>query len=631
MRRSTWIFLAGILLPSLVLAGLAVRSARDQQVVLEHQQAVISQDITDALAKKIQDQLDSSKGDFIEATQLLLAHAPSPRELAGTFNRQLQKTWNLAEVGFAVDLNGTIRSPQAAQGKTAATFLNETGRFLSNRENLPIFSQSNALNSAQLDTAQNQLLAQSLAQQAVRPNQAPQAASAKQMAQAAPSQQMAQNGQAGQSLRQVVPQKSFMAQEGNLSSTIAAESDFRRLIKDQTSGALARFREDKLRVMIWYRPSTASPLVFGAQIAEARLIQTLAPLLQAPDLQRSTSAGSAGGNYCLAILDDRGQPVALSRPGFRTDWKHPLVATEIGEGLPHWEAALYLVDPQQISRSASTLQLTLGAVVITLVAAILLGGWLMAVDVRRQMLLAQQKTDFVSNVSHELKTPLTSIRMFADMLAEERVEDPGRRTHYLRIIAAESARLTRLINNVLDFARLERGGKPRERHPFDLVEITQEVIDTCRPHLDDARVRLSLQTEAKLLPLLGDRDAIGQIVLNLLSNAEKYGGGQIEVRLRREGTAPRESCCADVLDRGSGIPVRQRAAIFKPFYRMHDSLAGSISGSGLGLTLARHMAQAHGGNVIYSPREGGGSCFTLKLPLAVTKDEIQPGAPNAET
>jgi signal transduction histidine kinase len=621
MRRSAWIFLAAILLPSLVLAALAVRSARDQQVVLEHQQAVISQDITDALAKKIQEQLDSSKTDFIQATQHLLSQSASPRELAGNFNPRLQKTWNLAEVGFAVDLNGTIHSPQARQSPTAATFLSETGRFLSNRENLPVFSQSNQGSTAQLQMAENQLANPFPAQQAQPPPKMAQQLT-----------QLAQNGQALQSPRQVMPQRTFVPQQGNLSNTIAAESDFRRLIKDQTSGALARFRDDKLRVMVWYRPSTASPLVFGAQIAEARLVQALAPLLQAPDLQPSSLAGSAAGNYCLAILDDRGQPVALSRPDFRTDWKHPLVATEIGEGLPHWEAALYLLDPQQINRSAFTLQWTLGAVVITLVAAILLGGWLMATDVRRQMLRAQQKTDFVSNVSHELKTPLTSIRMFADMLAEGRVEDPGRRAQYLHIIAAESARLTRLINNVLDFARLERGGKPRERQPCDLVEITQEVIATCRPHLDDAGVHLSLETAAEALPLLGDRDAVGQIILNLLSNAEKYGGGQVLVRVRREGAAPNQWACADVLDRGSGIPARQRAAVFKPFYRMHDSLASGISGSGLGLTLARRMAQAHGGNVTYSPREGGGSCFTLKLPLADSKDDaIQPGGTNIAT
>src|SRR5258708_27857957 len=105
----------------MVLAWLAVRSARDQQVILDHQQAIISQDITDALAKKIQDQLDSSKADFIQTTQRLLTQSPSPQELAGNFNPRLKRAWSLAEVGFAVDLNGVIHSPRATQGPVATT------------------------------------------------------------------------------------------------------------------------------------------------------------------------------------------------------------------------------------------------------------------------------------------------------------------------------------------------------------------------------------------------------------------------------------------------------------------------------------------------------------------------------
>jgi len=424
----------------------------------------------------------------------------------------------------------------------------------------------------------------------------------------------AQNAQ--QIQRQVSPLNAPIPQQGTLSNTLPSESDFRRLIKDQTTGAVARFLEDKLRVMVWYRPPGAGSLVFGAQLAQPKLVATLAPLLQFPDLQRNPSSGVPGSNYCLAILDDRGKPVALSRPGFRGDWKHPFVATEIGEGLPHWEAALYLLDTQQIRRSASTLQLTLRSIVFALIGSILLGGWLMATDVRRQMRLAQQKTDFVSNVSHELKTPLTSIRMFADMLADGRVNDPGRRTQYLRIIAAESSRLTRFINNVLDFARLERGGgASRERRVCDLVEIAKEVIDTCRPHLEEASVALSLEIGTGSLLLVADRDALAQIILNLVSNAEKYGSGNILVRLRREDGSPSGSGCVDVLDRGPGIPAKQLGKIFEPFHRFEDSLASGVSGSGLGLTLARRMAQAHGGDVTYSPREGGGSCFTLRLPL----------------
>jgi signal transduction histidine kinase len=240
----------------------------------------------------------------------------------------------------------------------------------------------------------------------------------------------------------------------------------------------------------------------------------------------------------------------------------------------------------------------------------------MSADIRRQMRLAQQKTDFVSNVSHELKTPLTSIRMFADMLADGRVAEPERQSKYLRIISAESARLTRLINNVLDFARMERGAPSGERRPCDLVEFVREVVDTCRPHLETVGIPLALEMSVDTLPLIGDRDALAQIILNLLSNAEKYGGHEILVSVRREsrpGSA--DTGCVDVLDRGPGIPPKKIDAIFRPFHRLDDSLASGVSGSGLGLTLARRMAKVHGGNVNYSPSPGGGSCFTLTVPL----------------
>jgi signal transduction histidine kinase len=623
MRRTAWIFLAAILLPSLALAWLAVRSARDQQVILEHQQAIIGQDVTDALAQKVRDQLDDTRSAFVQRTQKLLEKSSSPPELARNFNRELHNSWNLAEVGFAVGLNGTIYSPASRQGTVAKTFRSENDRFLSNRENVPVFAQNSQqtfsldLNNAGNPTAVNSQVGNMFPLRAqFQPSNQIAQASKQPTAVVNPQAQMAQVE------RQVVPQKSFAPQQSALSNTLPAESDFRKVIGADTSGALARFLENKLRLMVWYRPPNAGSLVFGAQITQQELIRSLAPLLLSPDLHRGTDAAesnSAKSAYCLALLDDRGKPVALSRAGFTADWKHPLVATEIGETLPHWEAALYLVDPQQINRSASTLQLTLGFVVLTLVAAILLGGWLMAADVRRQMTLAQQKTDFVGNVSHELKTPLTSIRMFADMLADGRVTEPDRQSKYLRIISAESARLTRLINNVLDFARLERGVPSAERGVCDLVTVVQEVVDTCRPHLETVGVPLALEIKAQTLGMVGDRDALAQIILNLLSNAEKYGDYEILVRVRQETSASGFFGCVDVLDRGPGIPPKQREAIFKPFRRLHDSLASGVSGSGLGLTLARRMAQAHGGNVTCSARPGGGSCFTLAVPLSQAK------------
>src|SRR5258705_1928185 len=177
---------------------------------------------------------------------------------------------------------------------------------------------------------------------------------------------------------------------------------------------------------------------------------------------------------CVALLDDTAKPKALSHSNFHANWKRPFVATEIGEILPHWEVAVYLLDPAKLTQSAHTLKLTLGLLIFLLVLAIGVGSWLIVTDLNRQLKLARQKTDFVSNVSHELKTPLTSIRMFSELLAEGRVSDAAKQRSYLGIITAETARLSRLINNVLDFARLERGEKKYHFQNCDLVALVRE-------------------------------------------------------------------------------------------------------------------------------------------------------------
>jgi signal transduction histidine kinase len=721
MRRSIWIFLAAIFLPSLGLAWLAIHSVRDQQVVLEHQQAIICQGMTDALSKNIQSQMDSVREDFQKTTQLLLDHSSSPQALAENFNPKLREAWPQADVGFAVDLNGKIYSPQSSEDSNAKTFRNENDRFLSNRENVEVYSQNAVQSTASLTPAKDEETAsakfasfnedkslerdsysiqrketqvtlddakkrsdaagrslpgrESAAQSPPEPDadvpKAPQAPAPRAAAPsivttedaltnstpappAAPtstatggapstvttsaaidasstaqapsnspvdsniSNALARsNQQYTKTQRNVIPQQTLTRDTAALSNTVPEESDFRRVIGSETSGALARFLENNLRLLVWSHPAGAPSIVFGAELDKAKLIEILKVAFSYPPTTPDSLSRSSEPTTCLAILDDSGHPVALSIPGFASDWKHPFVATEIGEVLPHWEAALYLVDPRQISRSARTLQLTLGLIVLLLVAAIVSGGSLIAADVRRQIRLAQQKTDFVSNVSHELKTPLTSIRMFADLLAEKRVPDEARQRTYLRIIAAESARLTRLINNVLDFARLERGAPPGEHRPCDLVDAARDVIETCQPHLESSEVSLQHEIEAESLPLSGDRDALSQIILNLVSNAEKYGGKEILVRVRHQETSAGSLGCVDVLDRGSGIPLSQVKTIFEPFHRLDDSLASGIPGSGLGLTLARRMARAHGGDVTYSPRAGGGSCFTLSIPLTV--------------
>jgi len=288
--------------------------------------------------------------------------------------------------------------------------------------------------------------------------------------------------------------------------------------------------------------------------------------------------------------------------------------TEIGEALPHWEVAAYRSNPEQIKQAARTIQLTLGLLITVLLAAIGVGSWLIVHDLNRQLTLARQKTDFVSNVSHELKTPLTSIRMFAELLAEGRVNEPAKQRNYLSIITAEAARLTRLINNVLDFARLERGEKKYNFAACDLATLARESTETFRPHLEAGGFNFDVKLPDSPLLVRADRDAVSQVIVNLLSNAEKYANGAKDIRLElsSNGTPFAE---LRVLDRGPGVPRECQEKIFEQFFRVNDSLTNAIPGTGLGLTLARQIARAHGGEVRYTSREGGGSCFCLQLPL----------------
>jgi signal transduction histidine kinase len=293
------------------------------------------------------------------------------------------------------------------------------------------------------------------------------------------------------------------------------------------------------------------------------------------------------------------------------------VATELGEALPHWELGVYLLDPNQLTHSARTLRLTLSVLIGVLIIAISAGGWLIVADLNRQLELARQKTDFVSNVSHELKTPLTSIRMFSELLAEGRVTDAEKRRSYLNIITAETSRLTRLINNVLDFSRMERGEKKYNFQSCDIASLARETLEAYRPQLEAKGFRVEAEIPDAAITLNGDRDALAQVMVNLLSNAEKYSDARKDVTVQVERISePLPHVDVRILDRGTGVPRGCAEKIFEQFYRAHDSLSSGIQGSGLGLTLARQIARAHGGDVIYQSREGGGSCFTLRLPLA---------------
>jgi signal transduction histidine kinase len=242
------------------------------------------------------------------------------------------------------------------------------------------------------------------------------------------------------------------------------------------------------------------------------------------------------------------------------------------------------------------------------------GAYLLWRDVRRELRLAEMRSQFVSSVSHELKTPLTAIRMFAETLRMGRPADPGRRDEYLDTIVNESERLTRLLNNVLDFTRIESGRKIYQFAPHDLESIVRTAARTMHYPLARQGFELVVEVEDGIPPVPGDADALEQAILNLLANALKYSGDarKIELRLARD----KAHAVISVRDWGIGIEPVEHRRIFDKFYRVSRPENRLIPGTGLGLTLVDHIVRSHQGRVEVDSTPGAGSTFRIHLPLA---------------
>jgi signal transduction histidine kinase len=243
----------------------------------------------------------------------------------------------------------------------------------------------------------------------------------------------------------------------------------------------------------------------------------------------------------------------------------------------------------------------------------LFGAYLLWRDVRREVQMAEMRSQFVSSVSHELKTPLTAIRMFAETLRLGRSKDPAAQAEYLDTIVNESERLTRLLNNVLDFSKIEQGQRIYHPAPASLAEIVRAAARAMEYPLKQHGFELELRIDEDLPQVHVDRDAIEQAVLNLLSNAMKYSGGSRTIGLvvRRED----DRAVIQVIDRGVGIEPKDQARIFEKFYRVPTRDNQSLPGTGLGLSLVAHIAKAHGGSVRVESAPGQGSTFSIVLPL----------------
>src|SRR5712664_2206711 len=252
--------------------------------------------------------------------------------------------------------------------------------------------------------------------------------------------------------------------------------------------------------------------------------------------------------------------------------------------------------------------------VLAALCVVMVGGiWLTYRNVSREMNLARLKSDFVANVSHELRTPLALIRLYAETLELGRLTAKEKYPEYFRIIREESERLTALINNILDFSRIEAGRKEYEFKETNLADLVRSTLDSYRFQIEQNGFAFEEHISCDVPPVTVDREAIARALLNLVNNALKYSKDQkyIGVSLYRVNSRVN----LDVLDHGIGIPPNEQEKIFEKFYRCGDPLVHNIKGSGLGLSLVRHIARAHGGDVLVESTPEHGSKFTIALPL----------------
>jgi signal transduction histidine kinase len=333
---------------------------------------------------------------------------------------------------------------------------------------------------------------------------------------------------------------------------------------------------------------------------DALLEGTIAPSLEEAEL---------GSGLSLAVVAANGLRI-LQRGSI--DDRRPAISVT-PRTLPFWQLTVWR-DPNAIAQSSSRRSLILFGLIAVALLGVGLGAFSTFRHVQQSLELARMKSDFLSNITHELKTPLTSIQMFAEMLSLGRVRNQQKRLEYYQHITNETTRLRTMIDDILDFARSEQGKVHYVLASHDLEEVMHDAADLFHLSAEARGFSLDLQTaEAGPLPPVNiSREAIVRLLLNLLSNAVKYSllEHSIVMRLERRGDVQAIS----IRDRGIGIEPENLKRIFDKFFREGDPLTREVSGTGLGLSLVDSIARAHGGRLEVESRKSEGSTFTLLLP-----------------
>jgi signal transduction histidine kinase/tetratricopeptide (TPR) repeat protein len=317
-----------------------------------------------------------------------------------------------------------------------------------------------------------------------------------------------------------------------------------------------------------------------------------------------------GDNLKVGIIDEEESfvfPAEIPGPSLG------LANEKLAQFFPWWELVLFDAKGKTVEKIIGREKMLYGGALLGVFILILGGAGLTLRAAVHEAEAARIKSEFVSNVSHELKTPLALIRLFGETLEMGEIQDEKKRKKFSQIITRETKRLSHLVDNVLDFSRIDAGRKEYNFEEADIVQVVSQTIEAYRYYLKDQKFEFVTSLPDNPIFMRIDKDGISQAMLNLVSNAEKFSMDQKYIgvsMIQRDGEV-----WIDVEDRGPGIPESRLKQIFEKFNRGGGKLAREVQGSGLGLTIAKHIVESHGGWIDVKSQVGKGSHFILKLPL----------------
>lgn len=289
------------------------------------------------------------------------------------------------------------------------------------------------------------------------------------------------------------------------------------------------------------------------------------------------------------------------------------VRTNFAENFPPWSLELYQKNPA-LFETFLTSRRGIYFYMFLLIAGILIFGLILTVrTVTREMELAKMKSDFVSTISHEFKSPLTSIRQLAEMLQTGRIPSEERRQKYYDVLLEQSERLSLLTDNILSFAQIEEGRKEFKFEMADIGALLKDIVTTLQDRVRHEGFEIQMDIDKSLPEIRMDTAAMTQAVTNLMDNAIKYSGKKRKVVVR--SFTENQNLVIAVQDFGIGIQKEEISKVFERFYRGGDELTRTVKGSGLGLTLVKQIVEAHQGSVHVKSEPGRGSTFSIRLPL----------------